>query len=128
MRKFYIIGFLLLLTFDTVGQFGFKLGAMHTAPANFCLAWFARVVVEPWVWAAVGGYIGAFFTYMTLLEHAPIGPAFAVSHLEIVTVMIASFFFLGERLDAPQIIGSLFIVAGILVLASGQKEAGDPGH
>lgn len=122
MRRFYIIGFLILLVFDTMAQVAFKLGAMSTAPAACDIAWLLRVVTEKWVYVALVGYLGAFVTYMTLLKHAPIGPAFAVSHLELVIVLIVSVLFLNEHLNAVQVVGSLLICAGIVVFAIGKRD------
>jgi drug/metabolite transporter (DMT)-like permease len=76
------------------------------------------------VYLAVAAYVGAFFVWMTLLQHAPIGPAFAASHLEIVSVLILSVMLLGETLSVSQIAGSGFVLAGIAVLASGESESG----
>ena len=108
MRKFYIVGFALLLLFDTLGQSSFKLTAIHAQPLAADWDWISRVFTQPWVYIAIAGYIGAFFTWMMLLKKAPVGPAFAASHLEVVTVMLVSAF--------P------FHVAGIIFLALAEKE------
>lgn len=128
MRAFYLIGFAILLTFDTLAQVGFKLGAMHTAPPAFELAWFLKVLGEGWVYCAVAGYIGSFITYMTLLKKAPIGAAFAATHFEIVTVGIVSYLFLGEKLSSMQILGGLLIMVGIGFLASEEEQDQDKDH
>lgn len=125
MRRFYLIGFLILTTFDTVGQVGFKLAAMATAPPAFDAAWLQRVFFERWIYLAIIGYLGAFFTYMTLLRHAPIGPAFAASHLEIVTVLIVSVWLLGERLSPVQVLGGVLILAGIGLLGARREPRHD---
>jgi drug/metabolite transporter (DMT)-like permease len=118
VKKFYIIGFFILLCFDTLTQTSFKLAAVATAPAVFELAWIGRLLAEKWVYVAVFSYIGAFISYMTLLKHAPIGPAFAATHLEIVTVTLVSVLFLGEKLTALQVAGSVLIMAGIFLLGT----------
>jgi MFS family permease len=57
-----------------------------------------------------------------------IGPAFAASHLEILSVLALSYWLFDERIGMPQIIGCLFIVAGIACLAvSETQEAEGPG-
>ncbi len=127
-KRFYIFGFLLLTFFDTFSQFGFKLAAIHSAPVSWDFAWIERVVLARWIYFSVAGYIGAFFTYLTLLRYAPVGPAFAASHFEIVTVLILSFLLLGESLNRMQLLGALCIVAGILVFASGEKEHPPSSH
>jgi drug/metabolite transporter (DMT)-like permease len=131
VRRFYIIGFIVLLVFDTFSQVCFKLAANHIQPpenleAVLNIMWVMKVVTEPWAYGAALGYLGSFITWMTLLKHAPIGPAFAATHLEIVTVAIISVLYLHESLTLLQVVGSVLIVSGILVLAAGTSHEGEP--
>jgi drug/metabolite transporter (DMT)-like permease len=125
MRRFYLVGFLLLMAFDTLSQLSFKLAAEHANPLTADFAWLARIFGQPWIYGAAIGYIGAFFTWMSLLKRAPVGPAFAASHLEIISVMALSFLLFGERLLLPQGIGGALIVAGILCLARSETAHAD---
>ena len=113
---FYLIGFALLMGFDTLAQVSFKYAGTQALPFTANLAWLLRVFGAPWVYGAIVGYIGAFFTWMSLLKHAPIGPAFAASHLEVVSVMLLSVWLFDEPLTAPRVLGALAIVAGIICL------------
>jgi drug/metabolite transporter (DMT)-like permease len=126
MRRFYIVGFLALMAFDTLAQLCFKMAGMHALPVAADSAWLGRIFSQPWVYGAIAGYLGAFFTWMTLLRRAPIGPAFAASHLDVVSVMLVSHGLLGEALTAGRIIGALAILAGIVCLASSVRGAGEP--
>jgi drug/metabolite transporter (DMT)-like permease len=126
LRRFYAAGFILLLLFDTTGQMGFKLAATGAGAARLDWQWLFAIFSGPWVYLAAAAYVGAFFVWMTLLQHAPIGPAFAASHLEIVTVLILSVTLLGETLSVWQITGSGFVLAGIAVLATGARESEPP--
>ncbi|MBZ0223303.1 MAG: EamA family transporter [Dokdonella sp.] len=126
MRRFYLIGFLVLVCFDTFAQVCFKLTANHALPPEANLAWVLRVASSPWVYAAIACYIGAFITWMALLEHAPIGPAFAASHLEVVSVLALSVVIFNERISAAQLIGSALIIAGIVCLAISETDAEKP--
>jgi perosamine synthetase len=112
------------MVFDTATQIGFKFSAMEAAPADFDLGWLERLIVEKWIYVAILGYLGAFVTWMTLLRHAPVGPAFAASHLEIVSVLFFSVIFLGETLTGGQVLGSLLIVCGIGLLTP--RSEGNP--
>ena len=116
MRRFYLIGFLLLMSFDTVTQLCFKAAGNHALPVAMSLDWVVSVFSHPWIYGAVVGYIGAFFTWMSLLKHAPIGPAFAASHLEVVSVMLLSIWLFGEQLNAARVLGAIAIIAGIVCL------------
>lgn len=122
MRKFYLIGFALLLLFDTIGQTSFKLTANHAEPLEASIEWIIRVFTNPWVYIAVCGYIGAFFTWMILLKKAPVGPAFAASHLEVVTVMLVSIWVFDEHITLTRFFGATLIVIGIVFLALAEKE------
>ena len=113
---FYLFGFLLLMGFDTLSQISFKYAGDHALPVEASLAWLQRVFGHPWVYGAVIGYVGAFFTYMTLLKHAPIGPAFAASHLEVVSVMLLSIWLFNEPLTLARTLGALAIIGGIVCL------------
>lgn len=128
MRRFYLIGFLFLIAFDTLGQVSFKYTALHAQPLEANTAWLWRVFSNHWVYTAIVGYIGAFFTWMTLLKKAPIGPAFAASHLEVVSVMLCSVWLFHEPLTWPRVLGACLIVGGIICLAFAEKAeaAGTP--
>jgi drug/metabolite transporter (DMT)-like permease len=118
-RVFFAVGFLALCACDTAGQFGFKLAALSAGAATLDRQWILGVLASPWIYVAVGAYVGAFFVWMTLLAEAPVGPAFAASHLEIVSVLILSAFVLGESFSWRQAAGCCLVLAGIGVLASG---------
>jgi drug/metabolite transporter (DMT)-like permease len=122
VRRFYLIGFLVLMSFDTAAQVCFKLAALASAPFAADTAWLVRVLGTPWVYGSIGAYVGAFLTWMTLLERAPIGPAFAASHLEVISVLILSVVLFNEHLGVAQIAGCVAIMLGILCLAADASE------
>ena len=79
--------------------------------------------MSPWTYLAIVGYLGAFAAWMTLLERAPVGPAFAVSHIDVVTVLVVSVPLFGERLTRWQLGGAACIAAGILLLSRSEARA-----
>lgn len=125
MKRFYIIGFLVLMAFDTLAQISFKYAGESALPLEMSTAWLLRVFGQPWIYGAFVGYIGAFFTWMSLLQRAPIGPAFAASHLEIISVLAVSHWLFSEQIGWPQIMGCGFIVAGIACLAVSETREAD---
>ena len=54
MQRFYIIGFLTLLVFDTLAQISFKLAGADTHP-SLDSAWIMRVITDKWTYGAVLG-------------------------------------------------------------------------
>jgi drug/metabolite transporter (DMT)-like permease len=123
-RRFYLFGFGALMLFDTWTQVAFKLAAGQTGKFALAPGWLQAALLSPWIYAAVGGYLGAFATWMTLLRQAPVGPAFAASHLEVVAVLIVSVLFFGEHLAPLQIVGGLCIVLGIVFLSLSESQHG----
>ena len=121
-RRFYLLGFGALMLFDTVTQISFKLVTAHTGEFAPQLSWLLGIFSTGWIYLAGLGYLGAFVTWMTLLKHAPIGPAFAASHLEMVPVLIISVMFFGERLTLTQILGGLCIILGVVCLSLSKAE------
>ena len=120
LKQFYLLGFVVLIAFDTFSQICFKMAAIHAEPFLIEMEWVLRVLGDIWVYGAIIGYIGAFITWMTLLRHAPVGPAFAASHLEVVGVMVISVPLFGESLSTWQMLGAALIVAGVICLAIGE--------
>lgn len=127
LRRFYAIGFLALIGFDTLAQISFKYAGAHALPLEMSPAWLLRVFGQPWIYGAFVGYLGAFFTWMTLLKHAPIGPAFAASHLEIVSVLLLSSYLFNENISGLQMLGAALIMAGIACLAVGESASAEAG-
>lgn len=116
-RYFYAIGFSVLIAFDTLTQVSIKLASSQAGAFSMNLEWLLAVSHNYWLYAAVLGYLGAFVAWMTLLKHAPVGPAFAASHLGLIPVLVISVIYFGEQLTAMQILGALSIMLGIVFLS-----------
>ncbi|MGB0083814.1 MAG: EamA family transporter [Rhodomicrobiaceae bacterium] len=123
MKKIIYALFILLLAIDTFNQVAFKMAGERTAPVTFDANWLSRIVHEPWIGAILGGYLLAFLIYMTLLRDVHVGPAFAASHMEIVTVVVFSVLFFGERFAPLQVAGCAAILAGVAILAMTETQA-----
>lgn len=120
--KFYIIGFLLLMSLDTFAQISFKNASAVVEPFVINVDFFVRILSNIWVYGAIAGYIGSFIIWMTLLKYAPVGASFAASHLEIVSVTIVSYYLFNESLNNYKIIGGVLILLGVLCLAKDEEQ------
>jgi drug/metabolite transporter (DMT)-like permease len=125
MKKFYIIGFILLLFFDTFGQTCFKQTAVSALPFEPNLDWLLRVFSHYWAYLVMIGYAGAFVTWMVLLKKVPVGPAFAASHVQLVTVMFVSVIAFNEQITLSRLLGALSIIVGIIFLALAEQRLHD---
>ena len=122
MRLFYLSGFLVLMAFDTLAQVCFKFAGLHALPVEGNLDWVLRVFSTPYAYGAISGYLGAFFTWMTLLRHAPVGPAFAATHLQVVSVLLVSHWLFGDPVTLLRGSGAILILAGILCLGVAETQ------
>lgn len=118
MKQSILLGFALLLAIDTASQVLVKLAGERITAFEPNSAWLLRAVSEPLVYLVVLLYAAAFAVYITLLKQAPVGPAYAAAHGHIVTVLIISILFFGERLSALQALGGVAIMSGVLLLAA----------
>lgn len=121
-RSVMILGFLLLMAIDTFVQIGFKMAGNNTLPMTLDWPWMQRVLAEPWLLGVLVGYGSSFLVYMTLIKYAPIGPAFAASHLEIVTVTLFSVYVFGDKITLWQGLGCCAIIAGVVLLAATEEQ------
>ena len=115
--RFIFVGFSLLLGFDTAAQMCLKAASTGALPLQFNFAWIARLLHQATLYCAMAGFIAAFIVWMALLRRAPIGPAFAASNLDIVTVLVASHWLFGEPIGWHQLAGTSLIIAGVACLA-----------
>ena len=122
MKRFFLVGFGVLMALDTMAQICFKLAANHAEPLEFTGAWLLRILVHPWIYIAVIGYIGTFFTWVTLLKKLSIGASFAASHVEVVSVTLVSIWVFDEPLTLPKIAGATLILIGIVCLAIAEEQ------
>ena len=123
MKWLFLAGLLALVCFDTTGQLGFKLTADHVGPAVPDPAWVGAVLARPSFYMTLGSYLGAFVVYMTLMRHVAVGPLFAASHLELVSVTAVSVLWLGERFNWLQALGCLLILGGVVLLGFSERTA-----
>jgi drug/metabolite transporter (DMT)-like permease len=124
-RRALLVGFLLLLAFNSAAQLALKSASTGALPLQFGAAWLSRLLHQRALYAAVLCFVSGFVVWMALLRHAPIGPAFAVSNLDIVTVLLASHWLFGEHVGYWQVLGAALIVAGVacLAMAAGGRAA-----
>lgn len=117
MKAKALFGFALLLAIDTGHQVCIKLAGDHVGAFVLDALWFDRVLREPLVYVVLGLYAAAFVVYSWLLRVAPVGPSYAALHGHVVTVLLISLLFFGERLTLMQLAGCALIIGGIALLA-----------
>ncbi len=123
MKRGFILGFLALVACDTLGQIGFKLTAVGVGAMQFSLDWVTNLLLTPSFFMILLAYLGAFVLYMTLMKEVDVGPLFAASHLELVSVSVFAYVWLDERLAPVQLAGCALVVAGVIMLGLTEHQA-----
>jgi drug/metabolite transporter (DMT)-like permease len=111
-----------LLGFETLCQISLKLAGRSTGAFDFSLAAFRHALATPWLWVAIGCYVGAFLAWMTILRKSTLSAAFTTSAIVFISVMLSSYLMFGEHIGGLQLLGTAVIVAGILMI--GDDDAG----
>ncbi|MGH8041458.1 MAG: EamA family transporter [Rudaea sp.] len=114
----------LLLGFETLCQISLKSAGLDNPGFDFSLAAFHHALATPWIWLAIGCYIGAFLAWMTILRKSTLSAAFTTSALVFVAVMFSAWLVFGERIGALQLLGAAVIVGGILMLGADDAKPG----
>ncbi len=65
----------------------------------------------------IAGYVLAFYLLSLTLKTIPVGVAYAIwSGAGLVLIALSGWFFFGQSLDIPAMVGLILIVAGIVVI------------
>ena len=120
------LAWMLLLGFETVCQISLKKAGLDVGVFDFSRDAFAHALTEPWLWSAIGCYVGSFLSWITILRKSSLSAAFATSAIVFVAVMAACWMVFGEQVRAMQIVGSSVILVGIFMLGAEEAAHGAP--
>lgn len=111
----------LTLLFTVYGQLVLKwqIGGAGPLPAGaFDKLWFLlRQFTNPWIFS---GFVSAFIAslaWMAAMTRFDLGYAYPFMSLAFVLVMVFGIAFLGEVLSWAKVLGTLLVVAGLIVIA-----------
>ena len=122
-----LLAWALLLGFETLCQISLKLAGRSTGAFDFSVVAFHHALATPWLWVAIGCYIGAFLAWMTILRKSTLSAAFTTSAIVFVSVMLSSYLLFGEHIGGLQLLGTAVIVAGILMIGDDAAIDRTPG-
>lgn len=111
--------FVLLTVLLTVyGQLVLKwqvdlLGPMD--PTHAPLAFYARLLLNPWVLSALASAFGASLAWMAALSKLPLSHAYPITALSFFLVVVAGALLFGEPITKQQVAGVTLIVVGIAI-------------
>lgn len=107
-----------LLAVETLGQVSLKFAGTRAGALEPTLPSILAAVSTPWLWVGLACYLGQFVLWMRILEKSRLSSAFPTSAIAFVAIMISSWAVFGDPMAWEKILGSVIIVAGILLLGS----------
>ena len=114
MSYVYVTGTLL---FTVLGQLILKWelgrGIEHGVEPADRIAFLARLLVNPWVLAAIGAAFAAALCWMLALNRLPLSHAYPFMALSFVLVLLLSALLFGEPLTTLKVVGALLICVGV---------------
>ncbi|MBU4432973.1 MAG: transporter [Alphaproteobacteria bacterium] len=113
--------FAILPVISLAYQITAKSSANKLADAKFDLGWLALAARMPSVQLLVALEIAAFAAWMTVLAEMPLSAAFPLSAVSYVLIIAASAVVFHEPISMLQIVGSLAILLGVLLIGRGAK-------
>ncbi len=125
MRRWLWMTWLAIPALNTLQQLFLKLGASDAGSSVAGSDWLGNLLVSPWFAAAVAAEIVCFVIWMTVLAELDLSLAFPLSAASYVFIMLMAWLAFGERLDRRELVGSLFILAGIWCLVTAKSASKD---
>lgn len=120
-RSPVLLAWACLVGCEVLCQIALKFAGRDTGTFDFSLRDFAALH-SPWLWVAIGTYIGNFFSWMLILRKSKLSAAFPTSAIVFIAVMFASWLVFAESISWSQALGAAVIVFGIVLLGSDADE------
>jgi len=118
-----VLMFLALLVYNLAYQFIAKTLGLSLAHTSLSLKGAIEIITHGWFVLLVLVEIFGFVIWMKILETVPLSKAFLLTAISYVLVIVMSVFIFHEAPKPLEVMGSLLILAGIVLLL-GQKEQG----
>jgi multidrug transporter EmrE-like cation transporter len=84
------------------------------------LSFIFHLFLNPWILSSILATLFAGISWMLVMSRFEISYAYPWIGLNFVLMLLCGFLFFGESMSEPKIIGTLLVVAGIVVMARGQ--------
>ncbi len=121
-----MIRIILLILFSaimvSIAQVLFKKGVGPHGTPNMRSAssygrFMGRVLATPTIWLGFGAMTVGVVVWLIALAQSDLSVAFPLESMQFVVIMIAARIFLGEKIDARKVLGTLMVAIGIILIS-----------
>ncbi|WP_414476167.1 DMT family transporter [Microvirga sp. M2] len=107
-----------LVVSETLAQVALKAAGDHLGSMDFGIDWVMSAITNPWTLAGAVGYIGAFASWMIVLDRIPLSLGFPLTAVIYVTVTAASVLLFQEQFGLLRWSGIALIVVGVAIIGT----------
>ncbi|MBZ6078866.1 DMT family transporter [Microvirga puerhi] len=107
-----------LIVSETLAQVALKAAGDRLGSMDFGVGWVMSAITDPWTVAGVIGYVGAFASWMTVLNRIPLSLGFPLTSVIYVTVTAASVLLFREEFGVLRWSGIMLIVVGVVIIGT----------
>ncbi|HEX7587522.1 MAG TPA: EamA family transporter, partial [Anaerolineae bacterium] len=110
------------MLFSTTGELFLKRGMNEIGSFDFTaltaiLPTIIKIAMNPFIWIGMLGFVGGSVFWLSVISRVPLSLAYPMLSLSYVIVVIESWTFLNEGLHPLRVVGSLVIVAGVVLVS-----------
>ena len=110
------------MLFSTTGELFLKRGMNEIGSFDFTavsaiLPTVMKIATNPFIWIGMIGFVGGSVFWLSVISRVPLSLAYPMLSLSYVIVVIESWIFLNEGLHPLRVIGSLVIMAGVVLVS-----------
>ncbi|MEO7173126.1 EamA family transporter [Flavobacterium sp.] len=116
-----ILLILATVSVTSVSQVLLKLGMRNFVMEQFDIMVIIKQLFSPLVFFGLGLYAVSALLWLYILSKVDLTFAYPFISLGFIIVMLAGYFFLGEKIGALRLFGFMFIVSGVILIAFSQK-------
>ena len=89
----------------------------HLSGFKNYLRFLKQVLSKPQIWLGLLVVCSGMAVWLIVLAEAELSLAFPLDSIQYIIILFSSYLFLGERINRDRIIGTAFIIAGIVFVA-----------
>lgn len=106
----------------TAGHIFLKKSANTIDPdAPWDLKWLIHLFQRPFIWSGIFLILVGLLFWYHALSHGDLSVTYSLGSMQYVIALLASYFFLGEKVDRKKILGTLLIMGGIVLITLSSK-------
>ena len=120
LSHFYILGTILLTVYGQI-VIKWQVGLAGAVPGDLLgkAAFLWSFALRPWVMSSLVAAVAAFLCWVMAMSRFEIGYAYPFTSMAFLIVMLLGVVLFGETLSTTRVMGTVLIVAGIIVLSRG---------